>query len=74
MEVSLAVELKRIGVKFMLMKQIKYGKDDYVIKIQDDKLVGNIVAFSPDKVVGTNLDYDEAVALIRILEGGNYHE
>ena len=58
----------------MLMKHKRYGSDSYEIRMQDDTVVNNIVAFSPDKVVGTNLDYDEAVALIRILEGGNYHE
>ena len=65
---GLATVLKQMGVKFMLMKRRGIRRDDYDIAMQDD----TIAKFSPDKVVGVNLDYDEAVALIRILEGDNY--
>lgn len=69
-ESGLTKTLKQMGVKFMLMKHKGIKGDNYEIKMQSD----NVAAFTPTKVVGTNLDYDEAVALIRILEGGNYHE
>lgn len=63
---GLANVLKQIGVKFMLMKY----KSGYSIEQQ----VEGIAAFKSKNLVSDNLDYDEAVALIRILEGDTYEQ
>lgn len=58
--------LKQAGVKFMLIK----CKSGYAIEQQNDRI--SKFNFRHLKVVGENLDYDEAVALIRILEGDKH--
>ena len=56
--------LKRLGVKFMIRKYVR----GHVIQEQNQ----SAILFDPDNTVADNLDYDEAVALIRILEGDKY--
>lgn len=61
---GLANVLRQMGQKFMIVK----FPAGYKIRPHDDA----VVAFAKTTVIGSNLDYDEAVALIRILEGDKY--
>lgn len=58
--------LKKMGVKFMLCK---YG-EGHVLREESN----HVRKFQPTTIVADHLDYDEAVALMRILEGDNYEQ
>jgi hypothetical protein len=73
---SLKDELDASGKKFVIVRQITYDPRTYDMPREDYEISQHSGLMTNDWInkhqVGEPMLYSEAVALIRILEGGNY--